>query len=77
MNKVEKVIITFIISFLISYIIFGYLKSNFAVAIHWVPEATMWDKLREYYIRTFSFNILPATLMAIVATFVIRHVKRK
>lgn len=71
MNRVRKVIITFIITFIISYFIFGYLKSNFGVAIDWIPEATIWDKFREYYIRTFSFNILPSVIMAMVFTFII------
>jgi hypothetical protein len=60
-----------IIIFIISYIIVGYLKSNIGVAIDWIPEATIWNKLKEYYIRNFSINILFSGLLTIVTTFII------
>ena len=76
MNKVVKIIITFIIAFIISYLIVGYLKSNIGVAIHWIPGTTIWDKFREYYIRTFRLNILPSVILAVVSTFIISLVDR-
>lgn len=75
MKKTTKAFITFIISFIISYFIFGYLKSNIGVAIDWIPEATIWDRFREYYIRTFPINIIPSIIMAIIFTLIIKFIK--
>ena len=62
----KKVILTFIISLIISYLIIGYLGSNLFVSIHWIENVTLADKLKEYYIRTFPSNIslsLPLSLI--------------
>lgn len=68
----KKVILTFIISLIISYLIIGYLGSNLFVSIDWIEKVTLTDKLREYYIRTFSYNIsfsLPISLIISYITF--------
>lgn len=68
----KKVILTFIISLIISYLIIGYLGSNLFVSIDWIENVTLADKLREYYIRTFSYNIsfsLPISLIISYITF--------
>jgi hypothetical protein len=41
------------------------------VAIHWIEDVTVLDKFREYYIRTFSINIMPAFTVATISTIVI------
>jgi len=71
MSKTMKTTITFIVTFIISYLFFGYFKSNMGVSIHWIPEVTIWDKFREYYIRTFYINIFPSIIMAIFLTSII------
>lgn len=76
MNKIVKVIITFIISFIISYLLVGYVANTIFAQIHWVEGATIWDKLREYYIRTAPFNIKPTFILAILSTIVIVSVKK-
>lgn len=68
----KKVILTFIISLIISYLIIGYLSSNLFVNIHWIESVSLYDKLREYYIRTFLSNIsfaLPISLIISYITF--------
>lgn len=71
MNKITKVIITFIISFIIAYFFVGYVINTMFVAIHWIEDVTILDKLREYYIRTFSINIMPAFTIATISTIII------
>lgn len=70
MNKKTKVIITFVLSFIIAFFIVGYIKNTMFVAIHWVEGVTIWDKFREYYIRTFSANIIPSFIIAIIFTII-------
>lgn len=76
MNKKTKVIITFILSLIISFFIVGYIKNTMFVAIDWVKGVTIWDKFREYYLRTFSANIIPSFVIAIISTSVISFVNR-
>jgi len=76
MNKKSKVIINFIISFVIAFFIVGYIRNNMFAKIHWVADVTIWDKFREYYVRTFSFNLIPALVIAIVPTIIMLIVNK-
>ena len=67
----KKVILTFIISLIISYLIIGYLGSNLFVAIDWIDGVTLADKLREYYIRTFGSNISLAFPISLIPTYIV------
>lgn len=67
----------FIISLIVSYLIVGYAKSTMFVWIHWTEEATVFDKLKEYYIRTFSINIIPSIILALIATLIIIDIYKK
>ena len=69
MKKI-KIIIIFIISLVISYFIVGYVKGAVFAQIHWVEGVTAGDKFREYYIRTFSYNIIPSIMIASIITFI-------
>ncbi|GFZ32968.1 hypothetical protein CSC2_34940 [Clostridium zeae] len=68
MNKQVRIFLTFIITFLISYLIVGYIANNVFAQIHWDESATFLDKLKEYYIRTFSINIIPTLIFAAIST---------
>ncbi|MFL0270159.1 hypothetical protein [Candidatus Clostridium radicumherbarum] len=76
MRKKTKVIITFIISLIIAFFLVGYTRNSMFVKIDWVAGATIWDKFREYYIRTFSSNILPSLIIALIPTFILFTVHR-
>ena len=71
MRKILKVSITFIVSFIIAYLIVGYLKNTMFVRIHWVEDVTIYDKAREYYIRTASNNIMPSFIIAMIPTAIV------
>jgi hypothetical protein len=73
MIKAKKVIITFIISFIVSYLIVGYAVNSMFVGIKWIEDITIWGKLREYYVRTASSNILPALILSIISTCIINY----
>lgn len=73
----KKRIIIFIISLIILYPIVGYLKSNVGVAIHWVENVTIMQKLNEYYIRTFWDNIIITSVIAIIPTLIIGSSPKK
>lgn len=77
MNKKSKVIITFIISFIIAFFLVGYVMNVMFVSIDWVEGVTIWQKFREYYIRTFFSNIIPAFIIAIVSTILISLAYKK
>lgn len=67
----KSIIITFIISFIVSYLIVGYVFNSMFVGIKWVEDATIWMKLREYYIRPFFNNIILSILLSRFITFII------
>ncbi|WP_055668608.1 hypothetical protein [Desnuesiella massiliensis] len=71
MNKLIKAILTFIISLFVTYLIVGYIANNVFAHIRWDESATSLDKFREYYIRTFSVNIIPTLILAIIPTALI------
>ena len=73
----KKAIITFIISLIIAYPIVGYLKSNVGVAIHWVENVTLIQKLNEYYIRTFWNNIILSSIVAVIPTLIVLKLYNK
>ena len=77
MRKILKVSITFIISFVIAYLIGGYLKNTMFVSIHWVEDVTVYDKLREYYIRTASSNVILSFIIAMIPTAIVGLSKKK
>ncbi|WP_286907317.1 hypothetical protein [Clostridium sp. UBA1652] len=68
MSKLTKTILTFIGSLVVAYIVVGYIANNLFVKIHWNESATALDKFREYYIRTYSVNIIPALILAMILT---------
>jgi len=70
MNK-KKTILIFIISFIFAFIIVGYVRNTLFVLIDWIDDVTIWQKLNEYYVRTFFSNIIPSFIIAIVSTFLI------
>lgn len=72
-----KIIGTFISSLIVSYLIVGYAKSTMLVSIHWAEEATVFDKLKEYYIRTFAINIIPSIIIALISTITIVDIYKK
>jgi hypothetical protein len=73
----RKLNIIFIVSFIIAFFIVGYVRNTMFIAIDWVEGATIWSKFREYYIRTFFTNIIPAFIIAIVVTFIISLPNKK
>lgn len=73
MIKAKKVIITFIISFIVSYLIVGYAANSMFVGIKWVENITIWDKLKWYYIFTAPSNILPTLILSIISTCIINY----
>jgi len=77
MHKKIKVIITFVLSFIIAFFIVGYIKNTMFVAIDWVKGVTIWDKFREYYIRTFSSNIIPSFVIAVIFTIIMIFINTK
>lgn len=68
---IKKVIFTLIFSLIISYLIIGYLNSNLFVIIDWIEGVTIIDKLREYYIRTFSSNISLSLPISLIPTYLV------
>ncbi|MDV3429644.1 MAG: hypothetical protein LIR50_22050 [Bacillota bacterium] len=70
MSRKARVIAAFIISFIPSFFLAGYIRNVMFVNIHWTQDASVWDKFREYYIRTFSANIIPALLIAVIAALI-------
>ncbi|MBS5883548.1 hypothetical protein [Clostridium sp.] len=72
----KSIIITFIISFIISYLFVGYVFNAMFVGIKWVEDITIWMKLREYYIRPLFNNTILATLLSTFITFIINVIFR-
>lgn len=77
MNKLIKVILTFIAWFSIAYLIVGYITNTLFARVNWNEESTVWDKFREYYITNFAVNIIPALIAAIAAVYIVIYHNRK
>jgi hypothetical protein len=77
LNKKTKVIITFILSFIITFFIVGYVKYAMFVAIDWVEGVTIWNKLNWYYGYNFISNFFPALFLAIIITSIYYLLFRK
>lgn len=71
MSKRSKILITFVISFIIAFFIVGYVNNAMFVKIYWGEDATVWHKFYEYYIRTFSSNIILTLIISIIFTSII------
>jgi hypothetical protein len=76
MNKKTRIAKTFVLSLVISYFIVGYIKNTMFVAIDWVEGVTIWSKFSEYYTRTFSENIIPSFILAVIITIIISLINR-
>ena len=69
--------IKFTISFIISFIMVGYVKNGFMVEIDWVAGATIWSKLKWYYVYNFISNLYPSLILSIISVFIYSLVTRK
>lgn len=83
MKRKNRLIYVFLISFVVAYFVLGYVINAKMVHIDWLEGTTIWQKLYEYYIRTFFQNLIPTLIIAIIATFifkltskVVKYVKR-
>lgn len=70
-------LIKFTIFFIISLIIVGYVKNGFMVQICWVADATIWSKLKWYYVYNFIPNLFPSLILSIICICIYSLVKRK
>lgn len=76
-RKGHRQILSFVIAFILAYLAVGYIRNTMFVAIDWVEGATVWNKLREYYMRTYALNIVPSLIIALVATILVSVANRK
>ena len=77
LNKKTKILITFILSFVITYLIVGYYKNTMLVRIDWVKDVTIWNKLAWYYGYTFLSNLFPSLFLSIIITSIYYLVAKK
>jgi hypothetical protein len=78
MNKRTKAIITFIISFIIALLIVtivGYVNHIF-VAIDWVENVTLMQKISGYFISCSPIIIILAFIIALITTGIISLINR-
>jgi len=78
MNKRPKTIITFFISFIVALVIVtsvGYVNNIF-VAIDWVENVTLMQKISGYFISCSPIIIILAFIIALIPTGVISIVNR-
>lgn len=68
MKKIARVFVTFIIFFIIIYLVGSYIAHGIIGQVHWTEGVTIWDKLREYYIRTAPYNIKPVLVITLIIT---------
>lgn len=77
MNENKKSIAIFTISFIVAFFIVGYILSASIVEIHWVEDATIWNKFREYYVRNIFSNIVISSIIAGISTIGFNLIGRK
>lgn len=70
MSKKKKLMYVFLISFMVGYMIVGYVINTMFIHIDWVENVTIWQKLKEYYIRTFFQNLIPTSIIAGIVTLI-------
>lgn len=61
----KKIIICSIV-LVITYLVVGYIRNEVFVAIDWVDNVTIWQRLNEYYIRTFFGNLLITSILSFI-----------
>lgn len=71
MSKRSKAIIVFTVSFIIAYFLVSYIRDSLFISIKWAEDATLWDKFRELYIRSFGYSFIPALIIAALSTTII------
>ena len=76
MKRIKDMVLIFIISLLGSYLFVGGFRNIF-VGYKWSVDATIWDKLREFYIRMFPYNIMPSIYIAVAITTIVMFINRK
>lgn len=52
--------------FVITYLVVGYIRNEVFVAIDWVDNVTIWQRLNEYYIRTFFGNLIITSILSAI-----------
>jgi hypothetical protein len=72
-----NLLFNFMISFIISFAIVGYVRNGFMVKIDWVAGATIWSKLKWYYVYNFIPNLFPSLILTIIGIFIYYIVARK
>ena len=72
-----NLLIKFTISYIISFIMVGYVKNGFMVRICWVTDATIWSKLKWYYVYNFIPNLFPSLILSIICVFIYSLATRK
>ena len=77
MNRGIKIGLTFGITLITSFFIVGYIINNTWIQINWDENATIWDKFREYYVRTFIVDFIAAILIAFIITGIMVVITRK
>jgi len=71
-----RIAVTFIVTFIIAFFIVGYVRNTMFVQIEWLQSATVLDRFREYYIRTFSLNVIPTLIIAIITTLFVGFINK-
>ena len=77
MTKHKPILAFFGASLLASYLVVGYFTNTMLIAIDWVETVTIWHKVYQYYIVTFTYNIIPTLILSVVAPLLFALLWRK
>lgn len=71
MKKYLRVLVTFIVSLVVCYIIIGYIRYSQLIPIDNMGGNTFWMDIRDTYITEFPINIVPALITAIIPSIIV------
>ena len=73
----KRHLLNFVLDFIISFIIVGYVKNGMIVTVDWVADVTIWSKLKWYYGYNFIPNLFPSLILAIISISIFYLVARR
>jgi hypothetical protein len=83
MSRSQKILLTFIVSFVLGYLLFGYFLNAMIIRYDWLDKSnpllhvSEWQKLRVYYIETWFLNVIPAALFTAIPVTVAAYLTSK
>jgi hypothetical protein len=77
MKKIKKMIIIYFLgSFILAYLIGGYMTNDLFTQVKWEEGITIWDRLGAYYTKKVIENIMTSSIVALSTTSLMVNIEK-